>query len=51
MPSPGGSLRPVRPASRSRRGARWVAVVALAFIVVVVLIIVDQQQPVANHRL
>src|SRR6266700_4432619 len=41
MPSPRGSLTPVRPASRSRRGARWVPVVALALIVVVVVLIIS----------
>jgi hypothetical protein len=35
-----GSFKPVRPASRSRRGARWVTVVALALIVVALALIV-----------
>src|ERR1700740_352152 len=38
MPSLLGSLRPVRPASRSRPAARWVAAVALALIARVVVV-------------
>src|ERR1700740_2374732 len=40
MPSLLGSLRPVRPASRSRPAARWVAAFALALIVVGVVVII-----------
>src|ERR1039458_1376864 len=37
---PRGSVAPVPPASRSWSGARWVAAVALGFIVVVVVLII-----------